>query len=72
MYDPRKQAKPFGVTCKPYFSSKRSKGDTNILLNENGKLIIENQDIGNTFNDYFGLFVENINFLLRDEQKAMI
>ena len=53
-YDPNKQAKPFWVNCKPYFSNKHSKADKNIMLSENGELIMKNRDIANTFNDYFG------------------
>ena len=60
-YDPNKQAKTFWVTCRPYFSNKHSKADTNIMLSENGKLIVKNQDIANTFNDYFGSVGQNLN-----------
>ena len=48
-YDPNRQAKPFWVNCKAYFSNKHSKADTN-MLSENGKLIMKNQDIANIFN----------------------
>ena len=37
-YDPNKQAKPFWVNCKLYFSKKHSKTDANIMLTENGEL----------------------------------
>ena len=63
---PKKQAKPFGVTFKSYFS----KAETNIMLNENGELIMENQDIANTLSEYFGSTVENINLLQRDKQSG--
>ena len=33
-YDPKKQAKPFWVNCKPYFSNKHNKADTNIMFSE--------------------------------------
>ena len=32
-------SKPFRVNCKPYFSNKYSKADTDIVLNDNGNLI---------------------------------
>ena len=34
-------SKPFWVNCKPYFSNKYSKADTDIDLNENGELIFK-------------------------------
>ena len=40
-YDPNKPVKPFCVNCKPYFSNKHSKADTNIMLSENGELIMK-------------------------------
>ena len=43
--------KPFWENCKPYFSNKQSKADTNIILSENGDLIFKNGIIANKFND---------------------
>ena len=40
------------------------------MLNENGELIMENQDTANTFNDYLGSTVENINLLQMDKQSG--
>ena len=31
------------------------------MFSENCELIVKNQDIANTFNDYFGSIVENVN-----------
>ena len=31
------------------------------MLNEDGELILKNKEIANTFNDYFGSSVENLN-----------
>ena len=45
--------KPFWVRCKPYFTNKYSKADTDIILSENGELILKNKEIANTFNDHF-------------------
>ena len=58
-----KTVKPIWVNCKPYFSNQRSKADNDIALNENGKLILKKQKkkIANTFNDYFGSIVQNLN-----------
>ena len=49
--------KTFWENCKPYFSNKHSKAD-NDILSENGDLILKNDKIANTFNDYFGSIVE--------------
>ena len=56
-----KDDKPFWVSCKHYFSNKHSKADNEIVLNEDGELILKNKEIANTFNDYFGSIVENLN-----------
>ena len=37
------------------------------MLRENGELIMKNQDIANTFNDYFGSIVENLNLFQWNE-----
>ena len=69
--------KPFWEHCKPYFSNKHSKADTDIILSENGDLILKNDKIANTFNDYFGSIVENMNYItgmmkLSQYQKILI
>ena len=56
-----KDGKPFWVTCKPYFSNKHSDADNDMVLNENGELIFKNKEIADTFNNYFGSIVENLN-----------
>ena len=53
-------SKPFWVNCKPYFTNKHSKADTDIMLSENGELILKNKEIANTFNDHFGSIVDNL------------
>ena len=54
-------SKPFWTSYKPYFSNKYSKADTDIVLNENGNLILKNEEIAKTFNDYFSAIVDNLN-----------
>ena len=49
-YGPNKHAKPFWVNCKPYFSNKHIKAEINIMLCENGELIMKNQDIATLTN----------------------
>ena len=53
--------KPFRVNCKPYFSNKYNKADTDIVLNENGNLILKNEEIAMTFNVHFSAIVDNLN-----------
>ena len=62
-----KDGKPFWVNCKPYFSNKHSKADNDVVLNEDGQLILKNKETENTFNDYFGSTVENLNLEHWDE-----
>ena len=62
-----KDGKPFWVNCKPYFSNKHSKADNDIVLNKDWELILKNEEIANTFNDYFGSIVENLNLEQWDE-----
>ena len=47
------------INYKPYFSNKHSKADNDIVLNEDGELILKKKEIAN--NDYFGSIVENLN-----------
>ena len=53
--------KPSWENCKPYFSNKHSKADTDIILSKNGDLIFKNDKIANTFYDYFWSIVLNMN-----------
>ena len=52
--------KLFWVNCKPYIANKHSKADTDIMLIENGELILKNKEIANTFNDHFGSIVDSL------------
>ena len=55
-----KNQKSFWKNCKPFFTNKHSKADTNIVLCENGDLLLENEKIANTFNSYFGNIVKDL------------
>ena len=59
-FDSSQESKPFWVKCKPYFSNKHSKADTDIILHEKGDIIFKNKEIANTFNEYFGSIVESL------------
>ena len=50
--DCKKDAKPFWDKCKPYFSNKHSRGDTNIMLKEKGKILLKN-DVIAKFSNFF-------------------
>ena len=49
-----KDNRPFWKKCKPYFTDKHSKADTDITLNENKELLLKDKDIADIFNEYFG------------------
>ena len=55
-----KDNSPFWKNFKPYFTNKHSKADTDIILNENGELLLKDKDIADTFNEYFGSIVESL------------
>ena len=42
------------------------------MLSENGELIMKNQDIAYSFNDYFGSVVENLNLFQWNEHNGEI
>ena len=63
-FDSSQGSKPFWVKCKPYFSNKHSKADTDIILHEKGDIIFKNKEIANTFNEYFGSIVESLDLLI--------
>ena len=44
-------SKPFWINYTPYFSNKYNKADTDIVLNENGNLILKNEKVAQSFND---------------------
>ena len=53
-------SKLFWVSCKRYFSNNCSEADTNTVLNEDGDMILKNEDIAQIFNDYFSSLVNNL------------
>ena len=66
-----KDGKPFWVTCKPQFSNKHSKADNDIVRYESGELILKNKEIVDTFNNYFGSIVDNLNLQHGNESSDM-
>ena len=55
-----KDNQPFWEKCKPYFTNKHSKVDTDIMLNENEELLLKDKDVADTFNEYFGSIVGSL------------
>ena len=44
----------FWETCKPYFSNKHARGDSKIMLIENDKMLLKNEEVAKEFNQYLG------------------
>ena len=54
-------SRPFWETCKQYFSSKHARGDSKIMLIENDKILLNNDEIAKEFNQYFGHITDSVN-----------
>ena len=48
------------INSKPYFSNKHSKTDTGIMFTENWELVLTNNEITDTCNDYLRAIVEDL------------
>ena len=53
-------SRPFWETCKPYFSNKHARGDYKIMLIENDKMLLKNEEVGKVFNQYFGHITDSL------------
>ena len=54
-------SKPFWKKCKPYFYKKHAAGDSKIMLIENDKMIIlDNESVSEEFNIYFSQVVDSL------------
>ena len=53
-------SKPFWDTCKPYFSNKHAKGDSNIMLIEKDEILLKNKKIADVFNSYFDSVTDSL------------
>ena len=53
-FDKFESSRPFWETCKPYFSNKHARGYSKIMLIENDKMLLKNEEVVNKFNQYFG------------------
>ena len=55
-----KDNKSFWEKCKPYFTNKHSKADTDIMLTKNEELLLKDKDVADTLNEYFGSILESL------------
>ena len=65
-------SRPFWETCKPLFSNKHACGDSKIMLIENDKMLLKNEEIAEEFNQYFGnitMLLVYLNFLMKRSAK---
>ena len=53
-------SRPFWETCKPYFSNKHARGDSKIMLIENDKMLLKNEEVAKEFNQYFGHITDSL------------
>ena len=53
-------SKSFWNKCKPYFSNKHSKGDSDILLIEKDELLLKNKKVADVFNSYFQSITDSL------------
>ena len=68
----KNKSKPFWSTSKPYFSNEHAKGDADILLIENNKILLGNRKVANVFNQSLktltylnGQMNRNLTFLMK-------
>ena len=50
----------FWNTIKPYLSKKSRNSQNKIILNENDKVVSNNEEVADVFNDYFGNVADGI------------
>ena len=50
----------FWKTIKPFFSKKGSSGEQKIVLNESDKIVNDQKEVANHFNNFFSTVAENI------------
>ena len=65
-------SRPFWETRKPYFSNKHARGDSKIMLVENDKMLLKNEEVAKEFNQYLDiLLIPSIytNFLMKRSAK---
>ena len=61
---------PFWETCKPYFSNKHARGDSKIMLIENNKMLLKNEEVAKEFNQYFGHITDSLDLYDFPDEKV--
>ena len=62
-------SRPFWETCKPYFSNKHARRDSKIMLIENDKMLLINEEVGEVFNQYFGHITDSLDLFEFPDEK---
>ena len=52
--------RPFWLKWKPYYSNKHARGDSKIMLIENDKMLLKNEEAAKEFNQYFGHITDSL------------
>ena len=52
--------RPFWLKWKPYYSNKHARGDSKIMLIENYKMLLKNEEAVKEFNQYFGHITDSL------------
>ena len=63
-------SRPFWETYKPYFSNKQDRGDSKIMLIENDKMLLKNEEAGKVFNQYFGHITDSLDLYEFPDEKV--
>ena len=50
----------FWDKCKPYFSNKQAKGDSNVILIEKDEILLKNKKIADVLNSYFDSVTDSL------------
>ena len=53
-------SRPFWKTCRSYFPNKYARGYPKIMLIENDKMLLKNEEVAKEFNQYFGHITDSL------------
>ena len=59
-FNPFHDPKPFWRTCKPFFSSKHSFGESKIVLTEKVEIMTKSSKVAKTFSFYFASVTKSL------------
>ena len=63
-------SRPFWETCRSHFSNKHARGDSKIMLIENDKMLLKNEEVGKVFNQYFGHITDSLDLSEFPDEKV--